>query len=101
MFALTEKDLNKDHKTVMLPGLNREGLIEELLVEILLNVMDKNDGFALVIKLRSTCSPHHLQNIYSTHTRTHIYKHTRRTFKKYSTKHSLCVPSKIYLHQSL
>lgn len=49
----------------LLPGLNRERLIEELLVEILLDVMDKNECFTLVIKLRPTRTPHHLQNIYT------------------------------------
>lgn len=47
----------------LLPRLYRERLVEELLVEILLDIMDKDDRFALVIKLRPTCSPHHLQNI--------------------------------------
>lgn len=51
----------------LLPGLDRERLVEELLVEILLDIVDKDDRFALVIKLRPTRSPHHLQNIY-THT---------------------------------
>lgn len=56
---------NQENRHVMLPGLNRERLIEELLVEILLDVMDEDDRFALVVKLRPTCSPHHLQNIYT------------------------------------
>lgn len=50
--------------TCLLPGFNRERLIEELLVEIFLDVMDQNDSFALVIKLRTTSSSHHLQDIY-------------------------------------
>lgn len=49
----------------LLPGLNRERLIEELLVEILLDVMDQNNSFALVVKLRPAGSPHHLQDIYT------------------------------------
>lgn len=51
--------------TAMIPGLHRERLIEELLVEILLDVMDENYRFPLVIKLRPACSPHHLQYIYT------------------------------------
>lgn len=57
-------------KTVLLPGLYRKRLIQKLLVEILLYVVDKDHCFALVIKLRTACSPHHLQHVY-THTQLH------------------------------
>lgn len=47
-----------------LPGLHRKWFIEELLIKMLLLVMNKNDSNTLSIKLRSSCSPHHLQHIY-------------------------------------
>lgn len=45
------------------PWLDWKRLIEKLLVEVLLDIMHQDDRFALVIELRATCSPHHLQNI--------------------------------------
>lgn len=69
VFSITDnyrRNLNNlDSRHVTVPGLNRERLVEELLVEILLDVVDEDDRFALVIKLRPACSPHHLQNIYT------------------------------------
>lgn len=59
-------------KIALLPGLYRKRLVQKLLVEILLYVVDKDDCFALIIKLRTACSPHHLQHVY-THTHTHCY----------------------------
>lgn len=55
----------------LLPGLHGERLVKELLVEILLYVMNENNGFALVIILGATCSAHHLQNIFKMH-RTYV-----------------------------
>lgn len=48
-----------------LPGFNGEWLVQELFVEVLFDVMYQNDCFALVVELRSTCSSHHLQHIYT------------------------------------
>lgn len=45
------------------PGLHGERLVQELLVEVLLDVLDEDDGLALVIELRTTRSAHHLQNV--------------------------------------
>lgn len=56
--------LNIPPVQILLPGLHREWFVQELLIEVLLDVLDKDDRFALVIKLRSTRSTHHLQNIY-------------------------------------
>lgn len=61
---------------MVLPGLHREWFIEELLIEVFLDVLDKDDGFALVIKLRSTCSTHHLQNICAEQTSSSVTAHS-------------------------
>lgn len=49
------------------PGLHRKRLVQELLVEILLDVVHQDDGFALVVKLGAPRPAHHLQNV-CTHT---------------------------------
>lgn len=46
------------------PGLHREWLIEELLVEMLLDIMHQDDGFALAVVLWSSCPAHHLKHIW-------------------------------------
>ena len=47
-------------------GLDGEGLVEEFLVEMLLDVVHENDGFALVVELRAAGAPHHLQHVWNT-----------------------------------
>ena len=41
--------------------LDREGFVEELLVKVLLDVVDENDGDSVVVVLRSTRATHHLK----------------------------------------
>lgn len=78
-----------------LPGLNWERLIEEFLVEILLDVVDKDNCFTLVIKLRTAGSPHHPQNIYMHTTwineRAPSLFHAPHTSDKLLIKHDCCV----------
>jgi len=47
--------------------LNREWLVKELFVKILLLVMDKDDGDSFRVKLRTPCPSHHLQNVRNRH----------------------------------
>ncbi len=44
-------------------GLHRKWLIEKLLVEVLLDIVNEDDGHALVIILGSPSTSHHLENI--------------------------------------
>jgi hypothetical protein len=44
-------------------GLDREGLVEELLVEGLLRLVHHDDGDSMPVKLRPACAAHHLQHI--------------------------------------
>ena len=52
------------HRRRVSPGLDGEGLIEELLVEVLLDIVDQDDRLALVVKLRPAGPAHHLQHIW-------------------------------------
>lgn len=68
MAALVDEQKEKLQHTeadrgAVLPGLYRERLVQELLIEVLLDVVHQNDRFALLVKLRATCPAHHLQNI--------------------------------------
>lgn len=74
-------------KIVLLPGLYRKRLVQKLLVEILLYVVDKDDCFALVIKLRTACSPHHLQHVY---THTHTLLHTTFRAERLRSVNAVC-----------
>lgn len=47
------------------PRLHREGLVQELLIEVLLDVMHKDNSLALVVELWPSCSTHHLKNIWN------------------------------------
>ena len=42
---------------------NRKRFVQELLVEVFLDVMHKNDCDTVVVELRSTRTTHHLQNV--------------------------------------
>ena len=44
-------------------GLDREGLVDELLVEFFLDVLDEDNGLALHIKLGAASAAHHLEYI--------------------------------------
>ena len=45
------------------PRLHWKGLIKELLVEVLLGVLNKNDSHSIIIKLRTSRTSHHLKDI--------------------------------------
>ena len=46
---------------------NRKRFVQELLVEVFLDVMHKNDCHTVVVELRSTGTTHHLQNVCNKH----------------------------------
>ena len=46
-----------------LPGLDGEGFVEELLVEVFLDVVHQDDSHAALVVLRPAGPPHHLQYV--------------------------------------
>ena len=51
------------HQLILEGRLNWEGLIQELLVEVLLLFVDEDTGDTLLIKLGATCTTNHLEKI--------------------------------------
>jgi hypothetical protein len=51
------------HQLILEGRLNWEGLIQELLVEVLLLFVDEDTGDTLLIKLGATCTTNHLEKV--------------------------------------